>query len=166
MSDERLRQLERAAASGDIDAERRLMCFKISKLELELPIDPEVLRCVELSGRYDGQEVVEKQGVLHPCLKWKRGDQTGYYNLLSGELIKVMSLHTVGGRQVGRTARHDHAVDAIRYAVHQLVDVRTGNEPRIERQRLVAEIEQQITTIARTIGIDVEVVETESGEGA
>jgi len=134
MSDKRERDLERQAALGDAAADQRLMCYRIQKLGLELPIDPDIFKTITLPGVYAGQAVAEKDGMQHPCLKWHRGNMVEYYDLRSGWKIKSEMTHFVRSRQSGQTA-------ALRRAARSLA----------------ADAAEDVEGIARVFGIDVEV---------
>ena len=86
MKDEELRQLERLAAGGDLDAERKVMCWKIGKFQQEIPVRPDLLRIIPNPGRYLRQEVVDG----YPCLVWQAALMEHYYDLRTGEHRKTL----------------------------------------------------------------------------
>lgn len=88
MPDLRLRVLEREAVSGDPAAQRELLCYRIGRLTIEIPLEPSLMRKVG-KGRYDGQTLWHdsEAGVTHPCVKWQTSDEEQFWDVVSEECV-------------------------------------------------------------------------------
>ncbi len=123
MSDDRMRELDRTAiVSGAPEDVRHALCYRIGKLNIEVPLAPSLLKKLG-TGRYDGQTLWhdDKARVTHPCVKWQTYGVEQFWDVVSEECVwrRSTGITTVGVFSPFSfpTSMSDHAVDALRYAV-------------------------------------------------